>query len=191
MLEVVPPQEASRNMSRPPDLRRPRPAAVQLHEPEDPQLPAVQPDDAEVADASKLVASYASYDSVSALLSSVERSGEWEVADRLRVRALFGYVKLDFRRAELPTDGVVEIDCNALCGHIDLTVPEGSEIEMEGLRAIVGDLRHRSLRSRVRRSLERFVKGEETRPAQTAEGEGPLFVVSGRAVFGAIHIISR
>ena len=171
-------------MSRPPDLRRPRPAAVELHEPDDAHLPAVRPDDVEVADVSKLIASYASYDSVSALLSSVERSGEWQVADRLRVCARFGHVKLDFRRAELPTDGVVEIDCDVLCGHIDLTLPEGSEIEMEGVRVIVGDLKHRSLRPRVR-------TGEETRPAQTPDGEGPLFVVSGRAIFGAIDIVTR
>jgi hypothetical protein len=184
MLEVVPRQEAGRIMNRPPDQRRPRPPAVQLHEPDDAHLPAVRPDDAEVADVSKLVASYASYDSVSALLSSVERSGEWQVADRLRVHARFGYVKLDFRRAELPTDGVVEILCDALCGQIDLTVPEGSEIEMERVRVIVGDLKHRSLRPRAR-------TGQEKRPAETPEGEGPLFVLSGRAVFGAIHIISR
>jgi hypothetical protein len=177
-------------MSRPPDLRRPRPAAVQLHEPDDAHLPAVPQDDVEVADAS-LVASYASYDSVSALLSSVERSGEWQVPDRLRVRAFCGHVKLDFRRAELPTDGVVEIDCDAICGHIDITVPEGSEVEMEGLRVIVGDLKHRSLRPRVRRFLGRVFKGEETRSAETTDGEAPLFVVSGRAIFGAIQIVSR
>jgi hypothetical protein len=164
---------------------------VQLHEPDDAHLPAVPPEDAEVTEASKLVASYASDDSVSALLSSVERSGEWQVADRLRVRARFGYVKLDFRRAELPTDGVVEVDCDAFCGQIDLTVPEGSEIEMERVRVIVGDLKHRSLRPRLRRFAERVITGEEKRPTETPDGEGPLFVVSGRAVFGAIHIISR
>jgi hypothetical protein len=83
-------------MSEPPDERRPRPAAVQLHEPDDAHLPAVAPDDAEEEDASKLVASYVTYDSVSALFGSLERSGEWQVPDRLRVRARFGEVKLDF-----------------------------------------------------------------------------------------------
>jgi hypothetical protein len=164
---------------------------VQLHEPDDAQLSAVLPDDAEEADASTLVASYASYDGVSAVLSSVERSGEWQVADRLRARAIGGHIKLDFRRAELPTDGVVEIDCNAICGHIDITVPEGSEVEMDGVRVIVGDLTHRSLRPRVRRFLGRVFTREETRPAETPDGEAPLFVLSGRAIFGAIQIISR
>jgi predicted membrane protein len=171
-------------MSEPPDERRPRPAAVQLHEPDDAHLPAVAPDDAEEEDASKLVASYVTYDSVSALFGSLERSGEWQVPDRLRVRARFGEVKLDFRRAELPADGVVEIDCDALCGQIDLTVPEGSEVEMEGVRAILGELKHRSLRSRAR-------TGEETRSVETPEAEPALFVLSGRAILGAIHVITR
>ena len=52
------------------------------------------------------------------------------------------------------------------------------------VRVIVGDLKQRSLRPQVR-------TGEETRPAQTPDGEGPLFVVSGRAIFGAIDIVSR
>jgi hypothetical protein len=171
-------------MSQPPDERRPRPAAVQLHEPDAAHVSAVSADEPEEEDASKLVASYVTYDSVSALFGSLERSGEWQVPDRLRVRARFGEVKLDFRRAELPADGVVEIDCDALCGQIALTVPEGSEVEMEGVRAILGELKHRSLHSRAR-------MGEEMRPAETPEGEPFLFVLSGRAILGAIHVITR
>jgi hypothetical protein len=130
-----------------------------------------------------MVASYAGYDSISSLRSSVKRGGDWQVADRLRVRAILGAAELDFRRAELPADGVVEIECQAICGEIQLTVPAGSEVELEGVRVFVGGLQHRSLRPRSR---------DERRAADSDRGEEqPLFVLSGRIVCGAIQVVGR
>ena len=41
-------------------------------------------------------------ESLRAVFSSHSRAGRWEAADEIEVKAIFGEVKLDFTRAELP-----------------------------------------------------------------------------------------
>jgi predicted membrane protein len=128
---------------------------------------------------------------ISTIVGSLERSGDWLVADRIHARAICGYQKLDFTRADLPADGVVEIHCRVLCGQLELIVPEGAEIDMEDLRAIVSDVKHGGARKKLGKFLRRVITGDVAEPRDRPEGEPPLFVITGQVILGGIAVISR
>ena len=130
------------------------------------------------------------FDEVSTILGTLERAGDWPVADRMLARSVLGELKLDFTGADLPTDGVVEIHCSVLLGQLELIVPEGSEIDMEGLRAIVSAVKHGGVRKGLREFFGRVVEGDKAEPRARPEGEPPLFVVTGWVIFGGIAVVS-
>jgi hypothetical protein len=71
-----------------------------------------------------------------ALLSSTRRLGPWRVAHQTAAVAIMGHVELDLRTATIDSP-VVTVDALALMGSIDVIVPEGVAVDLEGL-AIMG-----------------------------------------------------
>ncbi|MBW2244634.1 MAG: hypothetical protein JRH01_21850 [Deltaproteobacteria bacterium] len=130
------------------------------------------------------------YDRVSTVLGSVERSGNWDVADRIRARSILGNLKLDFREADLPPDGMIEIYCEVILGEIELIVPRGAEIEMQEVMAVIGEVKHQSGRSGMRPILRRVLTGDEPED-QGLPGTGLLFVITGRVILGGLTVTSR
>ena len=174
-------------VSRPTRPRESRPRTVDpldLDPRDDAQLPALPDDD-------DLDLDQLTYDRVSTVLGSVERSGNWQVADRIRARSILGSLKLDFRAAELPPDGMIEVSCEVAFGEVELIVPEGAEVEMEGVMAIVGEVKQRTSRRKVRPFLRRVLTGDEPEDETRLPGRGLLFVVTGRAILGSITVTSR
>ncbi len=178
-----------RGVSGPTKPREPGPRVVDpldLEPRDDSHLPAVPDEDDRDLDE-------ITYDSFSTVMGAVERSGNWQAAGRIRARSIMGELKLDFREAELPPDGMVEIHCAAILGNIELVVPAGAEIEMEGVKAFVGELKQVSGRPKKRPFMRRVLEGEEHEqpPATPRPGEGLLFVVTGRIVMGGITVTNR
>ncbi|HMA46246.1 MAG TPA: DUF1707 domain-containing protein [Frankiaceae bacterium] len=75
-----------------------------------------------------------------AILSGTERKGRWRPARHTAAVALMGGVELDLREAVLPPDELV-ITAVAVMGGIQVTVPEGVEVEMTGF-AFMGGREH-------------------------------------------------
>jgi len=170
-------------VSRPTDTRTPRPPVVERPGADDSPLTTVVPEEDESEEDTLEV--------VSTIVGSLERAGDWLVADRIHARAFCGYQKLDFTRADLPADGVVEIHCSVLCGQLELIVPEGSEIDMDDLRAIVSDVKHGGARKKLGKFLRRVITGDVIESRARPEGEPPLFVITGQVILGGIAVISR
>ena len=76
-------------------------------------------------------AGYAEPERHSAVLSSLERSGRWPLAQRTRYRAVFGSVRLDLRQAVLAAPDV-ELEIRTVCGSAQIIVPEGAEVVLTG-----------------------------------------------------------
>ncbi|MCP3983119.1 MAG: hypothetical protein GY723_01945 [bacterium] len=130
------------------------------------------------------------YDRVSTVLGGVERSGYWAVADRIRARSILGNLKLDFREADLPPDGMIEVCCEVVLGEIELVVPKGAEVEMQEVKSVLGEVKHQSGRSGVRPILRRVLKSGGSED-QGLPGRGLLFVVTGRVILGGLTVTSR
>ena len=65
------------------------------------------------------------------MLSSLERSGRWPLAQRTTYRAVFGSVRLDLRQAVLAAPDV-ELEIKTVCGSAQIIVPEGAEVVLTG-----------------------------------------------------------
>jgi hypothetical protein len=105
---------------------------------------------------------------IRSVLSRVERDIRGPMPAVLDVRSAFGHVELDLRDAAFPP-GVTEIRVRAVCGNVEIDLPEHVEIENDG-RAVVGSfaVRHR-----------RGARGE--RPA-------PIVRITGRVVLSNVEI---
>ena len=126
-------------------------------------------------------------ESIMSLLSSTQRAGTWEVADRIEAFALMGDVKLDFAKAHLPASGVVEIHAVSIMGQVTISVPEGAEVEMKGF-PVLGSFEQKTRRRRRTRDVVReWVTGEE-REAPPLDEEPPLFRISGVAIMGSVEL---
>jgi class 3 adenylate cyclase len=68
---------------------------------------------------------------VVAVMSAAKRRGRWRVDRPLTVFAFWGAVKLDLRDAQITLDRV-EIRAWAIMGSIDVVVPEGIPVDLEG-----------------------------------------------------------
>lgn len=68
---------------------------------------------------------------VVAVMSGAERKGNWRPGARVNAVAFMGGVKLDFRNATLSSE-VIEVAAVAIMGGIELVVPEGVPIEVDG-----------------------------------------------------------
>jgi hypothetical protein len=67
---------------------------------------------------------------LSAVFSSVKRSGQWTVPLLIETKSLFGSVRLDLRDAWFDAD-TLEIHVDAICGSLELIVPPGTQVENE------------------------------------------------------------
>lgn len=130
-------------------------------------------------------------DSIAAFFGSHKRTSTWIVPDHLDVSASFGEVTLDFRKADLPASGIVQVDARAIFATVHLVVPAGTEVEIEGHWTIFGQIGHKTGRLGLRRFLRRFVTGDVDGLLEPGpEGEPFLLQVSGSAVFGEISVKS-
>ncbi len=71
-----------------------------------------------------------------AIMGGLVRRGSWLVPKQLRSLAIMGGIELDLRDATL-TGAITEIHALALMGGVDITVPPGVRLEVDGL-AIMG-----------------------------------------------------
>jgi Domain of unknown function (DUF1707) len=103
-------------------------------------------------------------------MSTIRRSGAWEVPRRLRVQSGMGSVVLDFCDAVIPHD-VVDIEVHLGAGSAKLLVPDEATANVDGIVADMGS---------VKCSV----------PSLRRAGV-PHFVVHGRAGMGSITIRRR
>ena len=85
---------------------------------------------------------------VTAILSSSQRRGAWQVPARLHVLAIMGSIELDLREASL-APGLTEISVINVMGSVGLTLPAGLAVTCDGI-GILGQfdsLVHRTDRS--------------------------------------------
>ncbi len=131
-------------------------------------------------------------ESFRAILSSHQRAGRWEPAEKIQVRAILGEVTLDFTRAELPPSGMIEIDALAFCGEVNIIVPDGAEVELDGT-PFAGSIEQKARKRGVRERVRELVTGEhdEDLPAPPPPSEPPYFCIDCRAIFGSIKVTGR
>lgn len=77
---------------------------------------------------------------LAAIFGGVERAGTWTVARHVKVRTIMGGAQLDFRDARLGA-GVTTIEITAVMGGVDIIVPPGLAVEIDG-SAIFGGFAH-------------------------------------------------
>lgn len=126
-----------------------------------------------------------------ALFGECRRSGDWSAPETASVNAWFGEVSLDFTEAELPHDGVVEVDASAVFGQVTLTVPRGTDVELQGTTAIFGEV-SRKQTGRTGNFLRKWVLGD-SEPDDGWDGayddEEPMLLrVTGLSVFGSVTV---
>jgi hypothetical protein len=137
-------------------------------------------------------------ESFRAILSSHQRAGRWQPADDIEVRAILGEVTLDFRRAELPESGVIEIEALAICGDVTILVPDGADVELEGT-PVIGSIEQQAHKQghakRATQWIREFVTGERDEdlpiPQSSHDEEPPFFRIEARAFLGNVKVIGR
>ena len=131
-------------------------------------------------------------ESFRAILSSQQRAGRWEPADEIQVRAIFGAVTLDFTRAELPPSGTIEIDAVAFGGAVEIIVPDGAEVELEGT-PILGSIEQKVRSKGAREGIREWITGEREGDvgAPDPPREAPYFRIDCRVIMGSIEVTGR
>lgn len=76
-----------------------------------------------------------------AVMSGFQRKGRWTVPRRFNGFAFWGGGEIDLRDADF-ADRVVEINCVAIMGGLEIIVPPGVEVEMRGI-GVMGGFDHR------------------------------------------------
>lgn len=66
-----------------------------------------------------------------AVLGNLERSGVWQVPERLSVSALFANASIDFREAIL-TSALTVLDIRVVCANLEILVPPELHVERRG-----------------------------------------------------------
>ena len=108
---------------------------------------------------------------VFAVFGGVDRRGAWTVPRHFRVIALMGGANLDLREARFPR-GVVDLEVKAFFGGVQILVPPGLAVEVNG-SAIMGGFQN------VNRS------------PPTPDPDAPLLRVRGLAIMGGVDISMR
>jgi len=133
-------------------------------------------------------------ETILAAFSATERRGEWLPAEEVRVRALWGKVTLDLRRALL-APGVTEFECLAFCGEIEILVPPRLEVELAA-SSVLGSVQQRgsggaTVRRFIADQIRRAIDPQD-QPAHEDDGDEPSLVrITGRAVLGSIVVKVR
>jgi hypothetical protein len=134
-------------------------------------------------------------ETIAAVFSQTQRRGEWLPAEEVRVRALFGNVKLDFTDALL-APGVTVVDSLVLFGQLEILVPADLEVELAA-SAVLGSVEQRDAGGRVRRfiadQIRRVTGGEPPREYERDpdDDDHPVLRIEGHAVFGSIVVKVR
>ncbi|MFE5819310.1 DUF1707 domain-containing protein [Streptomyces sp. NPDC056479] len=102
-----------------------------------------------------------------AVMSGFQRKGRWTAPKRFNCFAFWGGGEIDLREANF-ADRVIEINCVAIMGGIEVTVPPGVEVEVRGI-GIMGGFDHR----------------EEGAPGDPG---APRVVVTGFAFWGGVGV---
>jgi hypothetical protein len=110
-------------------------------------------------------------ETVYAIFGGVDRRGSWTVPRRWRVVATFGGAQLDLREARFPA-GVIDLEVRAVFGGVEIIVPPGLAIEVQGT-AIMGGFQN------VNRA-----------PAHP-DPDAPLLRIHGLAFMGGVDITMR
>ncbi len=108
---------------------------------------------------------------VFAVFGGVDRRGAWTVPRNFRVIAMMGGANLDLREARFPR-GVVDLEVKAIFGGVQILVPPGLAVEVNG-SAIMGGFQN------VNRS------------PPTPDPDAPLLRVRGLAIMGGVDISMR
>lgn len=125
-------------------------------------------------------------ESLFSIMSKVKRQGAWQPADQVGVFALLGDAHLDFTQAELADSGMVEIRAIALLGSIKVVVPEGAEVEIEGV-PLLGRFQQKTRKWRKAREVVReWATGQPPEPSD----EPPLFRITGFALMGNVDVVT-
>lgn len=83
------------------------------------------------------------------------RHGEWIVPPRIVVRSWMGSTRLDMRKARFVTDEVL-IECDLMIGSLELRLPKGASVDLEGVHTSVGSIDDR-IGTRARRGSPHVV----------------------------------
>jgi class 3 adenylate cyclase len=80
-----------------------------------------------------------------AILSAAGARGRWRAPGRITAFALWGNVKVDLRQAVID-EGVVEVTAWAIMGSVQVVVPDGIQVDLDGMVVMGGssDQTHRS-----------------------------------------------
>lgn len=105
-----------------------------------------------------------------AIMSAVEKKGQWTPARRTHVIAVMGGAEIDLREALLPA-GVSEIQVFAIMGGADILVSPGTRVESNGI-SIMGAFEH------------------VPEPA-TEDPNAPTVRITGFALMGAVEVHLR
>jgi hypothetical protein len=108
--------------------------------------------------------------STTAILSSVERTGRWRIGETNRAFVVMGDCKLDLRHAAISAP-VTTIEVRVVMGNLDVTVPEGVEVELEAT-TVMG---------------ARTLKWAGAPPSPG----GPIVRITGLVVMGALNVRVR
>lgn len=108
---------------------------------------------------------------VVAIMGGAVRKGSWVPPRQLQVIAVMGGAELDFREARFGA-GVVEVTVFALMGGVEITVPPGVRVEVEGV-AIMGGF------------------DEQGAAPPPADPNAPVLRVGGFALMGGVEIRTR
>lgn len=110
------------------------------------------------------------YHWVIGVLSSTTRRGPWRVGHEVNALAIMGEAKVDLRQASIDAP-VVTVNALAIMGKVEVIVPEGVEVELDGI-AIMGS--------------------REARLGGALPGPGaPIVRVHGLALMGAVTVRNR
>lgn len=108
---------------------------------------------------------------VAALMGGAERTGVWSPPQELWVVAVMGGAQLDFRQARFGA-GVTEVNCFVLMGGVEIVVPPGVIVELNGL-AIMGGF------------------GQTGSAAPETDRDAPILRIGGFAMMGGVDVQVR
>jgi hypothetical protein len=109
---------------------------------------------------------------VVAVMGGAARSGSWTPPRELTVIAVMGGAELDFRHARLGP-GVTEVNMFVLMGGVQLIVPPGVQVEMNGVALMGGfEERHRGIEA-------------------AHDPDAPILRVGGFAMMGGVEVDVR
>jgi len=106
-----------------------------------------------------------------AIMGGFQRNGAWTAPRHLRIVCFWGGAQLDFREARMP-EGATEISVFAMMGGVQLIVPPGLAVEMDGT-AIMGGFEH----------MERA-------PAEP-DPDRPVLRIRGFVIMGGVSVQTR